>query len=51
MHYFVYLDEFGLIGPFVSRQDAKHNTSPIFGLGGIALPLEEVRSFSSFFIA
>lgn len=49
MHYFVYLDEFGHIGPFVSRQDAKHNTSPIFGLGGIALPLEEVRSFSSFF--
>lgn len=49
MHYFVYLDEFGHIGPFVSRQDKKYNTSPVFGLGGIALPLEEIRYFSSFF--
>jgi len=49
MHYFVYLDEFGHIGPFVSRRDGKHNSSPLFGLGGVILPVNEVRNFSMFF--
>lgn len=49
MNYFVYLDEFGHIGPFLSRNDPKHKTSPIFGLGGIAIPSAHVRSFSMFF--
>lgn len=29
MHYFAYLDEFGHIGPYISRNDKKYNTSPI----------------------
>lgn len=49
MHYFVYLDEFGHIGPYVSPTDSKYNTSPIFGLGGLILPANRVRHFSSFF--
>jgi len=49
MHYFVYLDEFGHLGPFISRRHEKYNSSPIFGLGGIILPVEEVRNFSMFF--
>jgi hypothetical protein len=49
MHYFAYLDEFGHIGPFISRTDAKHSTSPVFGFAGIVLPVNEVRNFSMFF--
>ena len=49
MHYFVYLDEFGHIGPFIARNDAGHNTSPVFGFAGIVLPVDEVRKFSTFF--
>lgn len=48
-HYIVYLDEFGHIGPFVSRTHVSHNTSPVFGLGGFALPSHRIRGFSSFF--
>lgn len=47
--YVAYLDEFGHIGPFVSRSHAKHNTSPVFGLGGLVLPVERVRQFASYF--
>jgi len=47
--YVAYLDEFGHVGPFVSRSHAKHNTSPVFGLGGFVLPVERVRSFASYF--
>lgn len=49
MHYLVYLDEFGHIGPFVSREDPKHNTSPVFGLGGFLLPSSKVRAFATWF--
>ncbi len=47
--YVAYLDEFGHIGPFISRTHARHNTSPVFGLGGLILPVERVRSFAAFF--
>ena len=47
--YVVYLDEFGHIGPYLSYQDKKHNTHPAFGLGGFALPFEQIRDFSTFF--
>jgi hypothetical protein len=47
--YLVYLDEFGHIGPFVSRTDPKYNTFPVFGFGGIIMPAEQVRFFSSWF--
>jgi len=49
MHYFVYLDEFGHIGPFVSKHDQRYHSSPVFGFSGIALPVNEVRNFSTFF--
>jgi hypothetical protein len=44
-----YLDEFGHIGPFVARRDPKYNASPVFGLGGIVLPKENVRAFAVWF--
>jgi hypothetical protein len=47
--YFVYLDEFGHVGPFISRTHSQHNTFPIFGFGGIIIPAEEARAFSSWF--
>lgn len=49
MHYIAYLDEFGHIGPFVSREHPTHNTSPIFGLGGFVLPAGKVRAFATWF--
>ncbi len=47
--YFAYLDEFGHIGPYVSRQDPRHNDSPVFGLAGFVLPSEQVRGFGTWF--
>lgn len=49
MIYFCYLDEFGHIGPFLSRTDPRHSTSPVFGLGGLVLPALQVRNFATFF--
>lgn len=49
MHYIVYLDEFGHVGPFLSREDPQHNTNPVFGLGGMILPSDKVRAFSTLF--
>jgi hypothetical protein len=49
MHYIAYLDEFGHIGPFVSREHPQHNTSPVFGLGGFMLPASKVRAFATWF--
>lgn len=47
--YIAYLDEFGHIGPFISRSHQKHNASPVFGLGGVVLPVARVRPFASWF--
>ena len=49
MTYLAYLDEFGHIGPYISRQDSKHNDSPVFGLAGFILPSERVREFGTWF--
>ncbi|MDE4132762.1 DUF3800 domain-containing protein [Phaeobacter sp. QD34_3] len=49
MTYIAYLDEFGHIGPYISRNDRQHNDSPVFGLAGLVLPIEEVRSFGTWF--
>ena len=38
MTYFAYLDEFGHIGPYISRTDPRYNDSPVFGLAGFVLP-------------
>jgi hypothetical protein len=47
---FVYLDEFGHIGPFMSRGAIKYNESPVFGLAGIILPGDEIRQFATKFL-
>jgi hypothetical protein len=47
---FVYLDEFGHIGPFMTRNSIRYNESPIFGLGGIILPETAIRPFATKFL-
>ena len=47
--YFAYLDEFGHIGPYISRADPRYKTSPVFGLTGFVLPAGEVRGFGTWF--
>lgn len=47
--YVVYLDEFGHIGPYINRTDPRHNDSPVFGLAGFALPIDQVRGFGTWF--
>lgn len=49
MHFVVYLDEFGHDGKYVGRADRQYKASPIFGLGGFALPANRVRSFATWF--
>ena len=49
MTYFAYLDEFGHIGPYVSRADPRYKESPVFGLAGFVLPAAEVRGFGTWF--
>ena len=41
--HFAYLDEFGHVGPYLSRMDRTHNDSPVFGLAGFVLPSQEIR--------
>ena len=49
MTWFAYLDEFGHIGPYVSRADPKYKESPVFGLAGFVLPAAAVRGFGTWF--
>jgi len=49
MHYIAYLDEFGHIGPYVSRRHERHKTSPVFGLAGLLIPADQVREFAIYF--
>ena len=49
MTYIAYLDEFGHIGPYIARTHPRHNDSPVFGLAGFVLPLDEVRNFATWF--
>lgn len=49
VHYVVYLDEFGHVGPFLSRDHAQYKTSPVFGFGGFLLPVDAVREFAIYF--
>ena len=49
MTYLAYLDEFGHIGPYVSKDDPKYHESPVFGFAGFVLPAEEVRGFGTWF--
>lgn len=45
-----FFDEFGHIGPFVSRSDPKYRESPVFGLAGYVMPSDQVRGFATFFL-
>lgn len=45
--HFVYLDEFGHLGPFMARNAPKYNENPVFGLAGIILPERSVRPFAT----
>lgn len=49
MTYLAYLDEFGHIGPYVSKEDPKYHDSPVFGFAGFILPVEAVRGFGTWF--
>lgn len=49
LHYCVYLDEFGHVGPYISHLHPKYNDHPVFGLAGIAIPVSEIRAFSTYF--
>jgi len=49
MTHFAYLDEFGHIGPYVSRADRRYKESPVFGLAGFVLPSDQVRGFGTWF--
>lgn len=48
-HYVAYLDEFGHVGQYVSRNHPNYKTSPVFGLAGILIPASEVREFAIYF--
>lgn len=47
MTYIAYLDEFGHVGPYIARNDPRHNDSPVFGLAGFVMPVDEVRGFGT----
>lgn len=47
--YIVYLDEFGHIGPFVSRVDNLYGENPVFGFAGLILPANRAREFGTWF--
>ena len=47
---FVYLDEFGHIGPYFGRAHPQFNSSPVFGIAGIIFPEAAIRAFASFFL-
>lgn len=49
MQYMAYLDEFGHIGPYISKDHPQHNDSPVFGLAGYIIPASEVREFNRWF--
>lgn len=49
MQYIAYLDEFGHIGPYKGRNDPRYHDSPVFGLAGLILPFDQVRSFATWF--
>src|SRR5258708_2821708 len=44
-----FLDEFGHIGPFVARNHASYQQSPVFGLAGFLLPHNQTRTFATWF--
>ncbi|AMA44216.1 DUF3800 domain-containing protein [Pseudomonas alabamensis] len=48
-HYVAYLDEFGHVGQYVSRNHPKYRTHPAFGFAGLVVPATEIREFAIYF--
>ena len=48
-HYVAYLDEFGHVGQYVSRNHPRYKTHPAFGFAGLMLPATEIREFAIYF--
>jgi hypothetical protein len=48
-HYVAYLDEFGHVGQYVSRNHPQYKTHPAFGFAGLIIPAAEVREFAIYF--
>jgi hypothetical protein len=48
-HYVAYLDEFGHVGQYVSRNHSRYRTHPAFGFAGLLLPATEIREFAIYF--
>ncbi|WP_324649862.1 DUF3800 domain-containing protein [Georgenia sp. H159] len=44
-----YLDEFGHVGPYISRDHRKFNNHPLFGYGGFVADAKHIRSFGGYF--
>jgi len=47
--YIAFLDEFGHVGPFISRKHRQYNHSPVFGMAGYIMPHRNVRRFATWF--
>lgn len=47
--YLAYIDEVGETGAFVSKTDARYNTSPAFGYAGYVVPAAHARRFGQWF--
>lgn len=45
-----YLDEFGHVGPYVSRDHPRHNAHPVFGYAGYIIPAKNARYFGAEFL-
>lgn len=45
-----YLDEFGHVGPYVSRDHAKYKDHPVFGYAGYIIPAQHARYFGAEFL-
>ena len=47
--YIGYFDEFGHNGAYISRNDPRYKTHPVFGIGGFIIPANNVRQLSGTF--
>lgn len=45
-----YLDEFGHVGPYVSRDHARYKDHPVFGYAGYIIPAKNARYFGAEFL-
>ena len=47
--YIGYFDEFGHNGAYISRNDPRYKTHPVFGIGGFIIPANNIRQLSGAF--